>query len=44
MAGHAPTGLAYEVVALEWFEFSGGLIARRWGARDSASISRQVLG
>lgn len=43
MAGHAPTGRPYEVVAMEWFEFEGGRIARRWGARDSAAISRQVL-
>lgn len=44
LAGHAPTGLAYEVTAMEWFELKGGRIAARWGARDSAAISRQVLG
>lgn len=40
--GTAPTGKRYEVVAMEWFELRDGKIARRWGARDSASISRQL--
>jgi len=39
-----PTGRSYEIVAMEWFEFEGDQIRRRWGARDSAAISRQVLG
>ena len=42
--GHKPTGRSYEVVAIEWFEVESGRIMRRWGARDSAAISRQVLG
>ena len=40
--GVAPTGKTYEVVAMEWFEIDESGITRRWGARDSASISRQV--
>ena len=44
LAGHEPTGAAYEIVAMEWFDFKDGLIARRWGARDSATIAKQVLG
>ena len=40
--GQGPTGNSYEVVAMEFFEFRGGLIHRRWGARDSASIARQL--
>lgn len=42
LAGHAPTGRAYEIISMEWFEFEDGRIARRWGARDSAAITRQV--
>ncbi len=40
--GQAPTGKTYEVAAMEWFEVKDGLIHRRWGARDSASIARQL--
>lgn len=40
--GHDPTGKCYELVAMEWFEIDGGKIKRRWGARDSASQSRQL--
>lgn len=40
--GHEPTGKSYELVAMEWFEIEGGKIKRRWGARDSASQSRQL--
>ena len=40
--GKEPTGLAYEIVAMEWFELKDGLIHRRWGARDSASQFRQM--
>jgi predicted ester cyclase len=36
--------MAYEIVAMEWFEIEDGRIARRWGARDSAAITRQVIG
>ena len=32
--GIGPTGKTYEVLAIEWFEFEGGKIVRRWGARD----------
>lgn len=40
--GHEPTGKSYELVAMEWFEMRDGKIARRWGARDSASLARQM--
>ena len=40
--GAKSTGKPYEVVAMEWFEVRAGLIQRRWGARDSASIYRQI--
>ena len=44
LATHEPTGRPYEITAMEWFELEGHRIARRWGARDSAAITRQVLG
>lgn len=44
LPGTAPTGLAYAVTAMEWFELKDGRITARWGARDFAAISRQVLG
>lgn len=44
LPGQAPTDRAYEIVAMESFELADGKIVRRWGARDSASITRQVLG
>lgn len=37
-----PTGQSFELLAIEWFEMKGGLIHRRWGARDSGSLARQV--
>jgi steroid delta-isomerase-like uncharacterized protein len=40
--GQPATGKAYEIVAMEWFIIQDGLIHRRWGARDSASQSRQM--
>ena len=40
--GNEPTGKPYEVVAMEWFEMGDAGIQKRWGARDSASIYRQV--
>ncbi len=40
--GSGPTGLSYELTAMEWFEVKENLIHRRWGARDSASQSRQL--
>jgi steroid delta-isomerase-like uncharacterized protein len=40
--GQAATGKSYEIVAMEWFILQGGLIRRRWGARDSAAQSRQM--
>jgi len=40
--GVEPTGKSDEVVAMEWFEIKDGVIVRRWGARDSAAIFRQV--
>jgi len=44
LADHQPTGRSYEITAMEWFELEGDRIARRWGARDSATIMRQLLG
>jgi predicted ester cyclase len=43
LAGNEPTGRNYDIVAIEWFDFEGNLIKRRWAARDSAAIARQVL-
>lgn len=40
--GVAPTGKSYEVVAMEWFVLRESLIFQRWGARDSATIFRQM--
>lgn len=40
--GHAPTNQPYSVPAIEWFHLRDGKIARRWGARDSAAISKQI--
>ncbi|MCC6487686.1 MAG: nuclear transport factor 2 family protein [Candidatus Hydrogenedentes bacterium] len=40
--GTAPTGKSYKVVVMEWFELRAGRILRRWGARDSAAIYRQL--
>lgn len=40
--GHEPTGRSYELIAMELFEFEGGKIKRRWGARDAASQARQL--
>lgn len=37
-----PTGLPFELVAIEWFEFRDGKITGRWGVRDSGSQARQV--
>ena len=40
--GFGPTGRAYELTAMEWFEIQGDRIHRRWGARDAASQYRQL--
>lgn len=40
--GIPPTSKPYEVVAMEWFEIPDSRITRRWGARDSASIFKQM--
>jgi steroid delta-isomerase-like uncharacterized protein len=40
--GQPATGKTYELLAMEWFEVKDGLISRRWGARDSASMARQI--
>lgn len=37
-----PTGKSYVLLAMEWFAFRDGRIARRWGARDSASMRSQM--
>jgi steroid delta-isomerase-like uncharacterized protein len=40
--GFSPTGRSYEVTAIHWFEIEDGKIVRRWGARNTASIGRQI--
>ncbi len=40
--GNAPTGKTYEIVAMEWFVMKDGRIHKRWGARDSAAMARQM--
>ena len=40
--GFSPTGRSYEVDAIHWFEIADGKIIRRWGARCTASIARQI--
>ena len=40
--GHQPTDKSYELVAMEWFQIESGKIKRRWGARDAASLARQL--
>ena len=42
LPGREPTGKTYEIIAIEWFEFNGDKIMRRWAARDSAAVTRQV--
>lgn len=44
LEGLQPTNRAYELLAMEWFAFRDGRIARRWGARDSAAMRSQVCG
>ena len=40
--GRPATGKSFELLAMEWFEVKDGLIQKRWGARDSASMARQL--
>jgi hypothetical protein len=40
--GEPATGRGYETPAMEWFKVEGGLIRRRWGARDTRSIFHQL--
>lgn len=40
--GTPPTGKSYNLVTMEWFHLRDGKIAARWGARDSASMFRQL--
>ncbi len=40
--GKEATGRSYELTAMEWFVLRDGLIHRRWGARDSASLAKQL--
>jgi predicted ester cyclase len=42
LADAQPTGKAYEIPAMEWFEIRDGRIVNRWGARDSAAMRSQV--
>lgn len=37
-----PTGLSYEITAMEWFDLMGRRIRRRWGVRDTAAQARQI--
>lgn len=37
-----PTGNSYSITAMEWFVIRDGLIAQRWGARDSAAMFKQM--
>ncbi len=40
--GMEPTQKSYSIIAMEWFQLRDGLIAKPWGARDSAAINRQL--
>jgi steroid delta-isomerase-like uncharacterized protein len=40
--GKQATGRSYELTAMEWFVIKDGLIHRRWGARDSATLAKQL--
>ncbi|MGJ5820292.1 ester cyclase [Paludibaculum fermentans] len=40
--GLQPTGKSYTLVAIEWFHLRDGKIAAHWGARDSASMMKQL--
>ena len=40
--GKPATENTYELVAMEWFEVREGKITRRWGARDSAAMAKQL--
>lgn len=40
--GGPVTGRDYEMVAMEWFAVKEGHIERRWGARDTATMLRQL--
>jgi steroid delta-isomerase-like uncharacterized protein len=40
--GSPVTGKSFETVAMEWFIVKDGKIRTRWGARDSATQSRQM--
>lgn len=42
LRGQAPTGKPYELVAMEWFVIEKDRIVKRWGARDHASLARQI--
>jgi steroid delta-isomerase-like uncharacterized protein len=40
--GVAATGQRFEIVAMEWFHFTDGMISERWAARDSGAMLRQL--
>jgi steroid delta-isomerase-like uncharacterized protein len=42
--GMQPTGKSYRLVAMGWFRMRDGKITERWGARDSASMQKQLGG
>lgn len=42
MGREDPTGLTFELRAMEWFHFRDGKVRHRWGVRDSASQARQI--
>lgn len=40
--GISATGHRFEIVAMEWFNFTDGKISERWAARDSGAMLRQL--
>jgi steroid delta-isomerase-like uncharacterized protein len=40
--GEPATGKTYQIPAMEFFEIQNQKIHRRWGARDSAAMNRQL--
>jgi predicted ester cyclase len=40
--GQGPTNKSYELIAMEFFEVKNERIHRRWGARDSGTMNRQL--
>lgn len=40
--GMSPTGKSFNIVAMEWLHLAEGKITRRWAARDSGAMLRQL--